>query len=357
MAPVHIMAVPVIFEAAVAAVIELGSVHRFSALQQQYLQVVIDNIAVAISSSQAREKTKELLEETQRQAEELEAQQEELKQTNEELHEKTELLERSEAELKAQQEELQQTNEELGEKANLLEEQKGKLEATKMEVEAKAVELELTSKYKSEFLANMSHELRTPLNSILILGQLLMENKSNALGEKEVTYARNIYSSGTDLLNLINEILDLSKVESGKIDLEITEVDIGHIAGNLRAMFTEIANSKSIDFEIVYPEGEFAGALYTDGQRVEQVLRNLLSNAFKFTGEKGKVILEIDISDTIAFSVTDTGIGAPSLGTSHDSSRRSTAPSSIRRRTTVRSPDRSSLSSCAIGIPISSSTE
>ena len=311
-APEHILAVPVIYEGEVLGVIELGSVHGFPGLQQQYLQVVVDNIAVAISSSQAREKTKELLEETQRQAEELEAQQEELKQTNEELHEKTELLEKSEAELKAQQEELQQTNEELEEKANLLEEQKEKLEVAKMDVETKARELELTSKYKSEFLANMSHELRTPLNSILILAQLLSENKSSVLGEKEVNYAKNVYSSGTDLLNLINEILDLSKVEAGKIELEIAEVNISHIADNLRAMFTEIANNKSIGFEIIYPGEKAAGSLHTDSQRLEQILRNLLSNAFKFTGKNGKVIVEMERSDeVVTFSVTDTGIGIP----------------------------------------------
>jgi CheY-like chemotaxis protein/CHASE3 domain sensor protein/putative methionine-R-sulfoxide reductase with GAF domain len=312
LAPQHIIAVPVVFEGAVIAVIELGSIHRFSSLQQEFLQLVLDNIAVALSSAQAREKTKELLEETLRQSEELEVQQEELKQTNEELHEKTELLERSEAELKAQQEELQQTNEELGEKAGLLEEQKGQLEAAKAETETKARELELTSKFKSEFLANMSHELRTPLNSILILSQLLMENKNNTLGEKEVTYAKNVNSSGKDLLNLIDEILDLSKVEAGKIDLEITEVRVDHIAAHLRAMFAEIANDRSIDFKIIYPEKKFTSPIYTDEQRVEQILKNLLSNAFKFTDKYGMVTLEIDrVGDQVAFSVTDTGIGIP----------------------------------------------
>ncbi|GGA85286.1 response regulator [Puia dinghuensis] len=312
MLPEHILAVPVIFEGALVAVIELGSIHGFTALQQQYLQVVMDNIAIAITSSLARERTRELLEETQRQAEELEAQQEELKQTNEELHEKTELLEKSEAELKTQQEELQQTNEELEEKANLLEDQKERLELAKMEVETKARELETTSKFKSEFLANMSHELRTPLNSILILAQLLTENKSRSLGDKEVGYAKNIHSSGTDLLNLINEILDLSKVESGKIELEITEVNLSDIAESLRSMFNEIANAKSIDFTIVYPIEKITHPIHTDHQRLEQILRNLLSNAFKFTGKGGSVTLDIDITaEVVAFSVIDTGIGIP----------------------------------------------
>jgi len=313
MAPATILVVPFVFEDAVIGVIELGSIHDFTALQQQYLQIVTDSIAIAITSSRAREKTKELLEETQRQAEELETQQEELKQSNEELHEKTELLEKSESELKTQQEELQQTNEELEEKANLLEEQKDKLELSKMEVETKARELELTSKYKSEFLANMSHELRTPLNSILILAQLLAENKSGAIGDKEVAYASNIQSSGTDLLNLINEILDLSKVEAGKIELEIGEVNIGSIITNLRSMFNGTANNRSIGFEIIQRKEKFGSPFYTDQQRLEQILRNLLSNAFKFTGKGGKVTVEIDLEndETMNFSVTDTGIGIP----------------------------------------------
>lgn len=155
---------------------------------------------------------------------ELEVQQEELRQSNEELIEKTSLLEKSESDLKNQQEELQQTNEELEEKANLLEEQKDKLENAKMSIETKARELEVSSKYKSEFLANMSHELRTPLNSILILSQLLSENKNKVLGQ-EIDFSKNIYNSGTDLLNLINEILNISKrYESGKTELDITEV-------------------------------------------------------------------------------------------------------------------------------------
>jgi CheY-like chemotaxis protein/signal transduction histidine kinase/CHASE3 domain sensor protein len=310
MPPATIIAVPFVFGTVVTGVIELGSIRDFTGLQREYLQIVSDSIAIAIVSSQARAKAKELLEETQQQSEELEAQQEELKQSNEELHAKTDMLEQSESELKAQQEELQQINEELEEKANLLEEQKDKLELAKMDVETKARELELTGKYKSEFLANMSHELRTPLNSILILAQLLAENKSRAIGEKEMEFARNIHSSGTDLLNLINEILDLSKVEAGKIELEIVKINIGNITANLRSMFNGIANNKSIDFEINYQEKN-GDALYTDQQRLEQILRNLLSNAFKFTGKGGKVTVDIDFqqNEIASFSVTDTGIG------------------------------------------------
>jgi signal transduction histidine kinase len=212
--------------------------------------VISDSIAVAITLSQARLVSRELLEETQRQSEDLEARQQELKQSNEELHAKTDLLENSESVLNEQQGELKNINERLEEKANLLEEQKAKLEMAKMEVETKARELELSGKYKSEFLANMSHELRTPLNSILILAQLLAENKKGSIGEKEVEFARNIHSSGIDLLNLINEILDLSKVEAGKMELEISNVYVADVVANLRAMFTGVAEHKSIDFEI-----------------------------------------------------------------------------------------------------------
>ena len=310
--PENILVVPFIFEGNVAGVIELGSVREFTTLQQEYLRTATDNIGIAIASSMAREKAGELLEETQRQAEELVVQQEELRQTNEELHAKTELLERSDWELKAQQEKLLQTNEALEEKALMLEEQKKELEKAKKEVEAKAGELELTGKYKSEFLANMSHELRTPLNSVLILAQLLSENKTGALKEKEVEYARNIYNSGTDLLNLINEILDLAKVEAGKVELEITDVTLRTVSGSLSATFDEMANKNDIDFRLHYPEGTPDIPFYTDRQRLEQILRNLISNAVKFTGKGGKVTVGMDIKDeVVSFSVTDTGIGIP----------------------------------------------
>ncbi len=323
--PKAILTVPCAYEGAVTGVIELGCTRDFTDQQKEYLQTVLDSIAIAIVSGQSREKTKELLEETQRQAEELEVQQEELKQSNEELHIKTELLERSESELKAQQEELQQTNEELEEKANLLEEQKGKLENAKTEIEKKAAEVEITSKYKSEFLANMSHELRTPLNSILILSQLLSENKNNVLGKKEIEFSKNIYNSGSDLLNLINEILDLSKVEAGKMQLDITEFPVQNLVTNISSLFSEVAKNKSIDFRIDYNEKELS-ILTTDKQRVEQIIRNFLSNAFKFTEKGGRITLKIGhaaedvvfknknrdaLKKAIAISVSDSGIGIP----------------------------------------------
>jgi CheY-like chemotaxis protein/HAMP domain-containing protein len=323
--PRNILVFPFLYEDDIKGVIELGAARDFSEQDRAFLNMVGENIAIAFHTAEARARLKELLEETQRQAEELEAQQEELKQSNEELHSKTEMLERSESELKTQQEELQQTNEELEEKANLLEEQKEKLELAKMDLENKARELELTSKYKSEFLANMSHELRTPLNSILILSQLLSENKSKALGEKEIQFAKNIYNSGADLLHLINEILDLSKVESGRMELDITEVPLPELDNEILSMFSEVAKNKSIDFKILHDAGNFR-SITTDKQRLEQILRNLLSNAFKFTDKGGKVTLTVQqaprdsiykneklfrVPDVLAFLVKDTGIGIP----------------------------------------------
>jgi CheY-like chemotaxis protein/HAMP domain-containing protein len=325
-APKNLLVYPFLFDVYVKGVIEIGTVHEITDLDLQLLQIVTESIGIAINSSQARALEKELLEETQRQSEELEAQQEELKQTNEQLSEKTEMLEHSEAELKAQQEELQQTNEELEEKANLLEEQKEKLELAKMDVENKARELESTSKYKSEFLANMSHELRTPLNSILILSQLLAENKSKSLSPKDIEFATNIFNSGTDLLTLINEILDLSKVEAGKIEIEIDAVPVSELTDNLKQLFTEVARSKNIEFNIYCDEKRFPSPIQTDKQRLEQILRNLLSNAFKFTDRDGKIDVRIDVQqfmpplrneklkqlpEVVVFSVSDTGIGIP----------------------------------------------
>jgi CheY-like chemotaxis protein/signal transduction histidine kinase/HAMP domain-containing protein len=324
--PKNILVYPFLYDNYVKGVIEIATVHKITDLHLQLLKIVSESIGIAFNSAQVRVLQKELLEETQRQSEELVAQQEELKQTNEELSEKTGLLERSEAELRAQQEELQQTNEELEEKATLLEEQKEKLELAKIDVENKARELESTSKYKSEFLANMSHELRTPLNSILILSQLLTENKNKSLTPKDIEFATNIYNSGSDLLTLINEILDLSKVEAGKIEIEINEVPVNELANSLKQMFTEVAGSKNIDFNIHYDEKRFTAPLQTDKQRLEQILRNLLSNAFKFTDRHGKIDVRIDVQppeahlrneklrqlpEVVQFSVSDTGIGIP----------------------------------------------
>lgn len=325
--PRNIIVYPLTYENEVKGVLELASARTFSPRDLELLSLVESHIGIAIHASQSRQTLKELLEETQRQSEELEAQQEELRQFNEELLVKTNLLEKSEEELKAQQEELQMSNEELVEKAALLEEQKQNLEFTKLQLEAKAQELELASQYKSEFLSNMSHELRTPLNSILILAQVLMENRNKSLTSKEIKFASTIYNSGNDLLNLINEILDLSRIEAGKMDLDIQSFALDSMVQNLSNAFDELARSKKLKFDIVVPAAMKQKVLISDGRRIEQVLKNFLSNSFKFTPAGGQISLIIDrpaensglkrkslIShpDVIAFTVKDTGIGIPS---------------------------------------------
>ncbi|MBT1709185.1 response regulator [Fulvivirgaceae bacterium PWU5] len=311
-APKTIMGVPVLFEQRVAGVIVLGTLDNFTTAQREYLRLSTNSVGIAVESSMARTRTNELLEETQRQSEELEAQQEELRQSNEALHAKTELLERSEIELRAQQQELQQINVEVEEKVNQLGEQKEKLEQAKGEIERKVLEVEVSSRYKSEFLANMSHELRTPLNSILILSQLLAENKHKRLAEKDVEFAHNIHTSGASLLNLINEILDLSKIEAGKMELDIEPVPVTAITETITTLFTEIARNKDVTFRTTIAPVLQKATIATDRQRVEQILRNLLSNAFKFTPKNGTVALSLQAeNNNVVFQVADTGIGIP----------------------------------------------
>jgi CheY-like chemotaxis protein/signal transduction histidine kinase len=321
--PATILVFPFFYIGKVKGVLEIGANHTFTPLDLEYLQMIGNSIAIAFNSSQSRVRLKELLEETQHQAEELESQQEELRQFNDELLEKLESIEKSEAELKVQQEELQESNALLEEKANLLENEKQQLEKAKSEIEAQAQEFESLSKYKSEFLANMSHELRTPLNSILILTQLLLENKNNTLTEKELKYANVIYNSGNELLTLINDILDLSKVEAGKMDIDIDKFTFVEVNNDLTMMFSQVAKSKSIRFKIEVLPG-YTKIIESDKQRVVQILRNLLSNAFKFTPSGGEVKLSIHppaanvrllniplekTAEVVAFSVSDTGIG------------------------------------------------
>ncbi|HEV7844114.1 MAG TPA: ATP-binding protein, partial [Pyrinomonadaceae bacterium] len=262
-------------------------------------------------------------------ATELQSQQDELKKTNEQLEKQAESLRESEELLKSQQEELQQTNEELQEKATLLAKQKAEVEAKNREVEEarwameeKAEQLEITSKYKSEFLANMSHELRTPLNSMLILSRQLSENADDNLSPKQVQFADTIHSSGADLLSLINDILDLSKIESGMMAIDINEVSFEDVVGQLERSFHQVAQDKNLDF-IVERSDEIGPSMRTDEKRLQQILKNLLSNAFKFT-EEGRVTLRIEpvtermrfqqealnrTDEVVAFSVIDTGIG------------------------------------------------
>jgi HAMP domain-containing protein/CheY-like chemotaxis protein/signal transduction histidine kinase len=336
--PRNIIVLPILFEGDVKAVIELASFLPFSAIHQTFLDQLAESIGVVLNMIQANMRTEELLEQSQKltqelqsQSRELQQQQEELKRSNTELEAQARTLRQSEELLKEQQEELQQVNEELEEKASLLAEQNAKVEQKNREVESarqaleeKAQQLALSSKYKSEFLANMSHELRTPLNSLLILAKLLTENKDKNLTPKQVEFAQTIYSSGTDLLNLINDILDLSKVEAGKMEVNPVDVTVRDVTDFVERTFRPVAEQKSLSFTLdVAPDAP--SPIFTDGQRLQQVLKNLLSNAFKFT-ERGGVTLSIRRADkgrrfasrsldrsedVIAFGVKDTGIGIP----------------------------------------------
>ncbi|NUY79845.1 response regulator [Flavobacterium sp. MAH-1] len=302
MKPKHIIAIP-LKETNVEGALELATANSFTALQLEFILAVADNIAIALKGAQNRAKVQELLEETQAQSEELRVQHTELESMNAELEAQTEKLQASEEELKVQQEELQQTNEELAERSVLLEERN-------TEIQKKSEDLERTTRYKSEFLANMSHELRTPLNSILLLSRLLSENNEKNMTEEQAEFARVINSSGNGLLGLIDEILDLSKIEAGKMDLEFAEISVPEITGSMRSLFGEVAKDKGIEFHI-----DDKGApivVKTDKMRLEQILKNLISNAIKFT-EKGSVTLSIAKSSekSVTFSVKDTGIGIP----------------------------------------------
>ncbi len=287
-------------------VIELGSLDAFLPKQLQLLEAVSNSLATSIHTRQSRTKINNLLEQVQEQKEAMLSQQEELRQTNEELSRQTEELQASEEELKTQEEELRQINTELVEKNDTV-------ENARQALLLKAKELEATSKYKSEFLANMSHELRTPLNSVLILAKLLSDNNPKNLTPKQIEYAKIIHKSGTDLLQLINDILDLSKIEAGKVELMVDNVSIDNIAHDLTQLFSVVASEKDIDYRTILGSG-LPAVLRTDKQRVEQVLKNLLSNAFKFTPKGGTVTISFEPREMpdqrrVAISVTDTGIG------------------------------------------------
>jgi HAMP domain-containing protein/signal transduction histidine kinase/DNA-binding response OmpR family regulator len=330
-APRNIAVLPVLFEGEVLAVIELASFNRFSETHLTFLDQLTESIGIVLNTLAANIKTEDLLKQSQSLTQELQNQQQELQDTNKRLEQQAQSLQASEELLKQQQEELQQTNEELEEKAQLLSEQNREverknrqIELARQELEEKAEQLSLTSKYKSEFLANMSHELRTPLNSLLILSRLLSENSDRNLTVKQVEYASTIHSAGNDLLALINEILDLAKIESGTMEVQINEVQFAELREYVDRNFREVAQDKGLNFAITLGEG-LPPAVHTDSQRLQQVIRNLLSNSFKFT-EQGHVNLDIKpvtegwsrhieslnrAAGVIAFSVSDTGIGIP----------------------------------------------
>jgi len=326
----HFLVVPFVNNEEVIGIMELGMINKLSENKLRFLDIAAKDIAVSIITLQSHIKVLELLERTQEQAKELEVQQEELRQTNEELQEHTNALKSSEENLQAQKEELKVTNEELEERTKALELQRDainsknkELEIARNDIQNKANAIELASKYKSEFLANMSHELRTPLNSIIVLSQLMAENKKGHLDEKEKQFSNTINSSGNDLLNLINDILDLSKVESGNIELNIERLYFDDLEAFVNTSFEEIMKEKGLDLKVELKK-DIPESILSDLQRVQQIVKNLFSNAIKFTktGEIKMVIHKpqkntkfnnpnLKIENTIAISIIDTGIGIP----------------------------------------------
>ncbi len=307
--PRQVVILPAQSEGSVDAVVELGFIDPLDANLLVLLNRVSEYISIAVRSARYRQHLQNLLEETQRQSEELQTQGEELRVNNEELEEQSRALKESHARLEQQQAELEQTNNQLEEQAQALEVQKDDLNRANQSVQLKAQELEQASKYKSDFLANMSHELRTPLNSSLILAKLLSDNADGNLSEEQVKFAKTIQSSGNDLLVLINDILDLSKIEAGQMEIRPEPVSLARLIGDMKRLFDPVAAQKGLTFETVVGEGLPEG-MDTDRQRLEQILKNLLSNAFKFT-EEGSVTLNISAAgnDRIRFAVVDTGIG------------------------------------------------
>jgi CheY-like chemotaxis protein/CHASE3 domain sensor protein len=304
--------VPFFFDKKLKGVLEVGFRNQVPEQVKEYILLVANDIGIAVNTSQARTIMHDLFEETQQQAEELEAQQEEMRVTNEELMNKTEMLQASEEELRVQQEELRTINAELEEKASLLEEKNQAIEEARQSISIKATELETTGRYKSEFLANMSHELRTPLNSILVLARILKDNKPLNLSDDQIKYASVIFNAGNDLLTLINDILDLSKIESGKLDMQNEDIKVSDILSDMQSLFAEVASNKKINFTT-----NLSGVpptIYTDKVRAEQVIKNLLSNAFKFTPESGTISINAVAGpreETISFKIKDSGIGIP----------------------------------------------
>ncbi|MCM8528897.1 MAG: response regulator, partial [Lentisphaeraceae bacterium] len=311
------------------AVISLLSFEELDEEQLKLLELICENLGVIIANLMSQKQTEKYLEEARKTGDQLQKQQEELKVANEELEEQTEELRQSQEKLQLQSEELKAANEELEEKAELLEKQtievkkqNAVVEKAKKDIEGKAQELALASKYKSEFLANMSHELRTPLNSLLILADSLIINENDHLDEEEVESAKIIHNSGIELLDLINDILDLSKVEAGKMHLNLEQVSLKPMFENMAKQFKPLADQKGIDFLLDISD-DCPASVLTDSQRVRQVIKNLVSNAMKFTKE-GSVTIKVFLPGketefqtslkhgaSVGIAVEDTGIGIP----------------------------------------------
>ena len=310
-APTELLLAPAIENGEVFAVIELGFHRPLTEPERTLMERASGILAVAIRAGIDRNRLEALLEETQRQSEELQTQQEELRVSNEELEQQSRILQESQAQMEVQQTELEQTNAHLEAQTQQLEYQREQLLRAQSAMTDKARELELASQYKSEFLANMSHELRTPLNSTLILAKLLSDNKPGNLSAEQVKYAQTIYAAGNDLLALINDILDLSKIEAGQATVSVETVTLAKALQTLIDPLRPLAQEKGLTLTAtVAPDAP--ATLDTDPQRLGQVLKNLLSNALKFT-EKGSVALHVSRNpdDTLSFAVKDTGIGIP----------------------------------------------
>jgi CheY-like chemotaxis protein/CHASE3 domain sensor protein len=293
--------IPAIVDGTVHAVLELGFLHHVDAAEQAVLDRVAELLGIAVRSARDRSRLENLLEETQRQAEELQAQQEELRVTNEELEQQSRTLQLSQTQLENQQSELEQINSEL-------EQQSASVVRQRDELARAGAELQRSNEYKSQFLANMSHELRTPLNSSLILAKLLADNRERNLTAEQIQFAQTIYSAGNDLLTLINDILDLSKIEAGMLEVRPESIALSRVAEELRGTFQPLASQKQLRLEVRIAD-DAPAAVETDHTRLLQILKNLVSNALKFT-EQGGVTIEISPhGQRIAFAVRDTGIG------------------------------------------------
>src|SRR5262249_33324327 len=263
--PRSLLVFPIMFEAQIKAVIALASLHQFDPAHIMFLEQLTAGIGIVLNSIEATMQTESLLTQSQQLATELQTQQKELQQTNEKLEQKAQQLAEQNVEVERKNQEIEQA---------------------RLALEEKASELALTSKYKSEFLANMSHELRTPLNSILILGQQLADNPESNLSAKQVEFARTIHGAGTDLLNLISDILDLSKIESGTVTVDAEEIFFANLAEAVTRPFRHEADTKQLSFEVEV-DPHLGRSIVTDSKRLQQVLKNLLSNAFKFTDQGG----------------------------------------------------------------------
>ncbi|SHL21202.1 response regulator [Phytopseudomonas punonensis] len=308
--PLVVAVLPVSNDGDVNGVVELGFLRPLSERDSEFLEQIAASIGASVEAARYRHRLQEILAETQQLNEELQVQQEELKTANEELEEQSRALKESQAHLETQQAELEQSNEQLSMQRDALDDRNSALREAQHQLEERAEELQRASRYKSEFLANMSHELRTPLNSSLILAKLLADNPKGNLDAEQVKFADSIYSAGNDLLNLINDILDISKVEAGKLDLRPENTNVVRLAQSLEATFQPVAGEKQLGFNVEIGD-DLPRSLYTDRLRVEQILKNLLSNAFKFT-EQGQVSLSvIRVDEGVSFAVRDSGIGIP----------------------------------------------